>query len=245
MPVNPPLEAAESRESFAKMARRALIVDDEAETCELIEKILNSLGIESVAVQQSSEASEHLSRGKFAMVFVDYRMAYPDGLELTRQMRDGRYNRMTTVILMSDDRRPSALSKGFEAGASFFLYKPIDKDRLLRLVRATHGANELERRRTRRIPLRSSIRLRYGQQEIEGETVDVSMEGLLVKCSRTVPVGSSVGICLHLSSAMKPIVGAGSVVRFSGANMGIHLGRLSVAESQRLQDYLIPLVPNE
>jgi PilZ domain len=138
------------------------------------------------------------------------------------------------------------LSKGFEAGASFFLYKPIDKDRLLRLVRATQGASELERRRTRRIPLRSIVRLRYGKQVIEGETVDVSMEGLLVRCPRTVPIGSSVEISLHLSHSMRPIVGAGSVVRFASTNqMGIHLGRLSVAESQRLQDFLIPLVPDE
>jgi DNA-binding response OmpR family regulator len=228
------------------MSRRALIVDDELETCQLIEKVLNSLGIESIAVRQSAEASELLSRGKFAVAFLDYRMPFPDGLELTRRMRGGRHNRMTTVILMSDDRHPNALTKGFEAGASFFLYKPIDKERLLKLVRATQGASEQERRRTRRIPLRSLVRLRYGQQEIEGETVDVSMEGLLVKCPRTVPIGSSVDICLQLSHAIRPIMGAGSVVRLTGANeMGVHLGRLSVAESQRLQDFLIPLVPDE
>jgi len=225
------------------MARCALIVDDEAATRQLIEKVLISLGIESVAVSRSAEASDLLNRGKFAVVFVDSHMAFPDGLELTRQMREGRYNRMTTVILMSDDRHPKALSKGFEAGASFFLYKPIDKDQLLRLVRATQGASELERRRTRRIPLRSFVRLRYGKQEIEGETVDVSMEGVLVKCSWTVPIGSSVDISLNLSNAMRPIVGAGSAVRFASTNeMGIHLGRLSVAESQRLQDFLLPLV---
>jgi CheY-like chemotaxis protein len=226
------------------MSRRALIVDDEVETCQLIQKIVNSLGMESVAVSRSVEASELLSRGKFAVVFLDYRMPYPDGLELTRQMRDGRPNRMTTVILMSDDRHPNALTKGFEAGASFFLYKPIDKDRLLKLVRATQGTSEQERRRTRRIPLRSTVRMRYGQQEIEGETVDVSMEGLLVRCSRTVPIGSSLDICLQLSRAIRPIIGAGLVVRFAGPNeMGIHLGRLSLPESQRLQDFLIPMVP--
>jgi CheY-like chemotaxis protein len=226
------------------MSRRALIVDDEAATRQLIEKVLASRGIECVAVSRGEEASELLSRGKFSVVFVDSHMSFPDGLELTRRVRDGRHNRMTMVILMSDDRHPKALSRGFEAGASFFLYKPIDKDQLLRLVRATQGAIEMERRRTRRIPMRSFVRLEYGNQEIEGETVDVSMEGILVKCPRTVPIGSSVDISLHLNSRLKPIVGTGSVVRFASANeMGIRLGRLSVAESQRLQDFLLPLVP--
>jgi hypothetical protein len=48
--------------------------------------------------------------------------------------------------MISDDQNPHAMSQGFEAGASFFLYKPIDKERLLRLVRATQGAMKHGRR---------------------------------------------------------------------------------------------------
>lgn len=59
------------------------------------------------------------------------------------------------------------------------------------------------------------------------------------------PVGSSVDIQLQLSKAMGPIVGVGSVVRVAGANqMGIHLGRLRLPESQKLQDSLLPLIPD-
>src|SRR5262249_45950368 len=115
--------------------------------------------------------------------------------------------------------------------------------RLMRLVRATQGAIEHERRRTRRVPLRSRVQLRIGGQEIEAETVDVSMEGLLVKASRAVPVGSSVDVCLHLSKGLRPVTGVGCVVRLPSANqMGIHLGRLAPAESQRLQDYLLAMI---
>ena len=92
-------------------------------------------------------------------------------------MRESGFNRMTPVVLISDDQNPQAMVKGFEAGASFFLYKPIDKDRLLRLARATQGAIEQERRRTRRVALKSKVQLRFGGQEIEVETVDVSMKG--------------------------------------------------------------------
>jgi CheY-like chemotaxis protein len=173
-------------------------------------------------------------------------MASPDGLELTRQMRDSGFNRMTPIILISDDQRPGAMSRGFQAGASFFLYKPVDKDRLLKLVRVTQGNMEHERRRIRRVPLQSKVWLRNGGREIEGETVDVSMDGVLVQASRTFPVGSSVDISMQLSKTMRPIVGAGSVVRLPGGNqMGIHLGRLPLAESQRLQELLLPLIPSD
>lgn len=226
------------------MQKRALIVDDERPTCDLIEKVLASVGIESLSLTKSSEAPSVLRRGRFAVAFLDYHMAQPDGPELTRQMRDSGYNRMTPIILISDDQRPHAVSNGFQAGASFFLYKPVDKDRLLRLVRATHAAIEHEHRRTRRVQLKSRVQLQFRGQEIEAETVDVSMEGLLIKTPRTIPLGSSVEVCLHLSKAMSPILGSGSVVRFHGTDhMGIHLGRLNIAESQRLQEFLLPLIP--
>jgi len=126
-------------------------------------------------------------------------------------MREAGFNRMTPVVLVSDDQNPHAMSQGFQAGASFFLYKPIDRDRLLRLVRATQGAMEHERRRTRRVQLKSKVHLRIGPQEMEGETVDVSMDGLLVKAPKAIPVGSSVNIRLHLSADVKPVIAAGCV----------------------------------
>src|SRR5215470_6392787 len=108
---------------------------------------------------------------------------------------------------------------------------------------ATQGAIEQEHRRTRRVPVKSLVMLRFGGQCIEGETVDVSMQGLLVKTQKVLPVGTSVDLSLQLSRTMGPIVGAGSVVCIAGANqMGIHLGRLSTAESQKLQDFLLPLI---
>lgn len=226
------------------MQKRALIVDDESASCELIEKVLHSVGIESLVLNRSAEAPSILREGKFTVAFFGLRMNFPDGPELTRQMRDSGFNRMTPVVMISDDQRPHAMSQGFEAGASFFLYKPIDRDRLLRLVRATQGTMEHERRRTRRVPLKSRIQLRIGAQEIEGETVDVSMEGVLVKAARSIPIGSSVNVSLQLSKGMKPVIGAGCVVRLlSGNQMGIHLGRLELSESQRLQEFLLPLIP--
>jgi CheY-like chemotaxis protein len=226
------------------MEKRAIIVGDEAVTCELIEKVLSSAGIESTTLTKSEEAPEILRHGKFDVAFLDYEMASPDGPMLARQMRASGSNRRTPIVLISDDQRPAAMAKGFESGASFFVYKPIDRDRLLRLVRATQGAIENVLRRTRRVPLKSKVQIKFRGQAIEGETVNVSLEGMLIRTPRILPVGSSVDVSLQLNQAMKPVVGAGSVVRlFGNEQMGIHLGRLTLEESQRLQEYLLPLLP--
>lgn len=228
------------------MQRRGLIVDDETAVCEMVGKVLNSAGIEALTLTKSADASGLLNEGKFDVVFLDLHMDAPDGIELARQTRVSRWNRSTPIVLISDDQRPSAMSIGFEAGASFFLYKPIDKDRLLRLIRATQGSAEQERRRTRRVPIQSKVRLRYRAEELEGETVDVSLSGMLVKAHRTFPAGSPVSVAMHLSPHARPIVAVGSVVRILGGNqMGIHLDQLSLGESERLQEILLPMIPNE
>lgn len=227
------------------MENNVLIVDDEREICDLIQKVVNSVGMQAQTITDSSHAAAFLRHGKYDLVVLDFHMPSPDGVELARQMRQSNTNRTTPVILISDDQRASALSVGFAAGASFFLYKPIDKDRLLKLVRATQGSIEHERRRTRRIPVRSRVTVRLGEEELEGESVNISLSGILVAAPRTFPSGSPVRVGLHLPKGAGPITVAGSIVRvMPGNQMGIHMDRMSFAESEKLQEFLLPLLPD-
>ncbi len=51
---------------------------------------------------------------------------------------------------------------------------------------------------------------------------------------------------LQLSPRMRPIVAAGSVVRIlAGNQMGIQLHQLTLSDSERLQEFLLPLIPAE
>ena len=69
---------------------------------------------------------------------------------------------------------------------------------------------------------------------------------MMVRTPKTVPQGSSLGFSLYLDSSMKPVVGAGSVMRVVGENqMGILLNRMSVAETNRLQEFLMPMIVRE
>ena len=143
------------------MQRRALVVDDEPGTCEMIQKLLYDAGVDALTLTKSVQAPRFLEEGKFDMVFFDLHMSSPDGIELSREMRSGKSNKDTPIILLSDDQRPSAMAQGFQAGASFFLYKPVDKVHLLKLIRATQQQTGAERRQTRRVPLQTKVRLRF------------------------------------------------------------------------------------
>jgi hypothetical protein len=147
---------------------------------------------------------------------------------------------------MSDDQSPGASSAAFTAGASFFLYKPLDKSLLVKLINAAQGAIEHERRRFRRVPVRSTVQLTLGSRHWAGHTIDLSFDGMLVKGSGSFPMGSNLQVNLQLTPETKAIECAGSVVRILTENrMGIRLNQLSPAESGRLQEFLLPLIFRE
>jgi DNA-binding response OmpR family regulator len=228
------------------MPSRALVVDDDTSICGMIHGVLVGAGMDALVLNRSEGVEEHLRREKFAVAMFDLRMPAPDGLELARHARKIGINQMTPIILMSDDQSTSATSQGFEAGASFFLYKPIDKKRLLALVRAMQGAIEQERRRFRRVPFQSKVRIGFEKDEWDCETLDVSLNGMLVQCPVSLLPGSPVRIGLHLAPDAKPIFGKGTVVRtLSGNRIGIQLNHMSVLDSGRLQDFLLPIILRE
>jgi DNA-binding response OmpR family regulator len=225
------------------MNRRALIVDDEPAMCQLMQGVLSSTGLDSLTLTKSSDATNFLRDEKFDVVLLDFCMPAPNGIALAQQARGSGFNQRTPIIMISDDPRPSAVAEGFEAGASFFLYKPIDTSRLMRLIRVTQGAIEHEKRRFRRVPVRSRVRLTSELGELDCETIDVSLNGMMVKSPRTMPRGSHVRVSLDMPDGAQPIVGNGAVMRTIGENqMGIQFNLLRTDESGRLQEFLLPLI---
>jgi DNA-binding response OmpR family regulator len=224
--------------------RRALVVEDDPATSALIQEVLASIGIEAVSPTNGIENELHFRAGKeekYDVIFIGLCRSPEDDVELIRKFRRSGPNQMTPIILISSDPRPRALSRGFEAGATFFVYKPIDRARLVNLIRATEGTIERERRRFRRVPIQIKVRLKSAKSEVVGETIDISLNGALVRSSQTLPVGSLMEVSLYLRNASRPVVGLGSVVRLlDNARMGILLNRFPMAEIGRLQEYLLP-----
>lgn len=220
---------------------RILVVDDEPMVCELVEAVLTAAGMEVHSMHTSAAAAERLQKEKFDAVFLDVRMPAPDGIELTTQIRASGFNRKTPIVMITGDADPSVLKRGFAAGANFFLFKPVDRRGLLRLVRATQGSIQHEKRRFQRVAVQCKTTLELKGQRLEGTTVDVSLNGLLVQSYEVMPVGSRPDITLHLPSAGLLRTKA-LVVRTNETRMGLLLDSLGAAESSRLQEFLLPLI---
>ena len=219
--------------------KSALVVDGEPPIRELLREVLKSEGMEEVTLASGSEAGEFARARKFDVVFVDSSSPVSDGIELTRKIRRSGYNHKTPIVMISSPKYMGFLTEGFEAGVSFLVYKPIDRTRLLRLVRVTQGAIDNEIRRFRRVAVEVRAAVRCGDIEVDAATIDLSLNGALLRAQRVFPRGSAVKISLFLGQN-NPVIGEGSVMRTVGENqMGIQLNGLPIQESSRLQDFLL------
>jgi CheY-like chemotaxis protein len=112
-----------------------LIVDDRPENLISLEALLDDMGLDLVQAQSGNEALRQTLYKDFALVLLDVQMPEMDGYEATRRIReDPRFTRLPVIALtakaMKGDREAC-----LKAGASDYITKPVDLDRLLSLLR--------------------------------------------------------------------------------------------------------------
>ena len=210
------------------MTTRALIVDDEPALAELIRAVLQTAGLEGHVETDSGKAAALLAREKYDVIFLDVHMPSPDGIALARQARAGGFNQNTPLVMLTGLNDLTLQKQAFEAGANFFLFKPIDRQRVLRVVRSMQAAVQHERRRFQRVPVACKVSLAAGEKTIEGTTLDVSLGGLQAKTNGVFSSGTVVAVFLHLGTGA-PLRIRGTVVRV----LGIHRWGFSLAKWKR------------
>lgn len=223
--------------------RRVLVVDDAPEICELIRAVLCAAGMDVLAISNSQQAAGYLLREKFDAAFLDVNMPAPDGIELAGRARASGFNQKTPIVMITGDTDPAVQERAFRAGANFLLYKPLDRRRLLRILRVTRNSIQQERRRFQRVNVRCKAIVEAGATRIEGSTLDLSLNGVLVQADTALPVGAKVALLLYLKPGAAPLRASAKVTRVIGDDcMGIEIAVISPEDSLRLQEFLLPLI---
>jgi|SRR5580658_3148812 hypothetical protein len=139
--------------------------------------------------------------------------------------------------------RPVPCLRAFQAGASFFLFKPVDRHCILRLIRITGDAIQREARRLQRVRIRCKVSLESGQEQVSGWTLDLSLGGLFVQVSGASSVGSTARVSVELKPGTPPLCMTARVVCVPGDNcMGLQIENAGPRENKRLQEFLLPLI---
>jgi CheY-like chemotaxis protein len=112
---------------------KILVVDDDAESRELIAEVLGANGYLVDAVEDGPAARKALGQdGEYAVVIADLRMPRETGLDLMRELRKQDYKQ--SIILMSSFISVFEREQAEELGAHALLEKPFRLSELLRVV---------------------------------------------------------------------------------------------------------------
>ncbi|HXJ10712.1 MAG TPA: PilZ domain-containing protein, partial [Candidatus Limnocylindrales bacterium] len=145
--------------------------------------------------------------------------------------------------MITGEEERTVMRRAFEAGVEFFLFKPVERNKLLKLIRVTEGPIERERRRFFRVRLRCRVLMEAGSDRLEGTTLDLSLGGALVQSRRAFPSGTLATVNLELGDGRSLMRLVARVIRIVGTDcMGIQFESLGPQESVRLQEFLLPLI---
>ncbi len=225
------------------MPARILVVDDDPLNGELISEILSSAGMDTSFLTSSVEAAGRLKREKYHAVFMDMRMPPPDGVELARQIRASGVNASTIIVMITGEEERTLMKRAFDAGVQLFLFKPVERNKLLKLIRVAEHSIEQERRRFTRVPLQRPVSLHANDKQLEGTTVDISFDGMLVQSYLVFPSGTRVQVTLDLQNGSTPLQLEARVLRTLGTDrMAVQFKSQNATERNRLQEFLLPLI---
>jgi two-component system chemotaxis response regulator CheY len=116
------------------MSRTALIVDDSSTMRQMVALTLRQAGFETIEAGDTQAALQELGKTTFQLVITDLNMPGPDGIEFIRAARQLASCRFTPILMLTTETQASRRQEGKAAGATGWLVKPFDPEKLLEVV---------------------------------------------------------------------------------------------------------------
>jgi CheY-like chemotaxis protein len=216
---------------------KLLIVEDDLPSLELMAEVFTSLKAEVCPVSDSAKAANLVNQEKFDGIFLDLEMPNMNGFDLAQCIRASSWNRSTPIVIVTgrDDRR--TMQDVFAIGATFFLQKPVDRQRLSGLFRTVKGALLENRRRHTRVPLQTPVICDAGSRNMQGVSWNLSSGGIQVEIGNLRP-GDAVKLSWRLPRSGIAIEAAGVVIWEKGQRQGIQFTKMSTQTRETLQQYI-------
>ncbi len=117
------------------MAKKVLVVDDSAAVRQSVSYILSQAGYEITEAEDGKVGEQRLDDGPFDLIMTDVNMPNMDGIELVRRVRAHSAHRFTPIVVLTTESQDSKMTEGKQAGATGWIVKPFDADKLLGVVR--------------------------------------------------------------------------------------------------------------
>jgi CheY-like chemotaxis protein len=162
-------------------ALKLLVVEDNIASLELMTEVFTSLKAEVRPISDSEQAVAVVNQEKFDGIFLDLEMPNLNGFDLARLVRKSSWNKSTPIIIVTGRDERQTMRDAFAIGATFFLQKPVDKQKLSVLFRTVSGGMLENRRKYIRAPLKAEVTCKVGSRTVRGVTWNLSQGGMQVE----------------------------------------------------------------
>jgi len=192
---------------------KILVVTNDQPVLTMLERLLAEMHAETTVTRSGKEALRLIDSKKFEGAILDWKVPEMDGLALTRCIRrSGSNNRIPVVMLSGAEDAPS-MDTIFKAGVNFHLQKPVNATQLRSLLNASRGAMLEERRRYQRAPMVMSIRVKWGDNHVQGKSANLGPSGVLLALEKPPKQGTEVHVEFTLPTQAAPAEFTGRVTR--------------------------------
>ena len=125
--------------SGKNMAKTILVIDDSVSIQQMVAFTLKSEGYAVIEAADGVEGLAQANAHDIDLVLTDLNMPNMDGMELLKALRGNPKYATTPILILTTESDDEQKMKGKEAGASGWLVKPFDPQRLVAIVKRFLG----------------------------------------------------------------------------------------------------------
>ncbi|CAN5473891.1 sigma-54 dependent transcriptional regulator [soil metagenome] len=114
------------------MKKRALVIDDDVSTLELMKFQLNEEGFEVATAENGLKGLKIAEESEFDVILTDYNLPDFNGVEIVRRCKE--FSPDTEIIMITGFGSTEKAIEATKAGAFWFLKKPVDFEELQGLI---------------------------------------------------------------------------------------------------------------
>lgn len=122
------------------MKKQILVVDDSPSIRQMVCFTLATAGFATEEAGDGKQALAKAQSGNYSLVFTDQNMPVMDGLTLIRSLRALPSYKSVPILMLTTEAGENMKAQGRAAGATGWLVKPFDPEKLLDVVKRVFPA---------------------------------------------------------------------------------------------------------
>jgi CheY-like chemotaxis protein len=216
---------------------KLLVVEDNIPSLELMTEVFMSLKAEVRPISDSQKAVAMVNQEKFDGIFLDLEMPNLSGFDLARLIRKSSWNKSTPIVIVTGRDERQTMQDAFAIGATFFLQKPVDRQKLNTLFRTVSGGMLENRRKSTRVPIQAEVACTVGSRTVRGMSWNLSQGGMQVEVGGLKPK-DAVRLSFQLPVSGVVIEAVGVVVWVNETRQGIQFTSVGAQSQQSIRQFM-------